>query len=389
MRYFNEEGAVVIKSWCDNPEDGAIEQAKNVARLPFAFKQVCLMPDTHQGYGVPIGCVLATQKYIVPNATGNDIGCGMRALRTSLSDISVDSIKEIMSGIRKAIPLGKNRHKEAQSMSLMPTIYNLGLDLNIVRENYQSALESLGTLGGGNHFLEIQRGSDGYIWIMLHSGSRNLGSQVATYYNKKAVELNERYFSQVPTEHELAFLPVDSKYGQAYVAEMSYCVEYASANRGLMATRVKEIFTDVVKDVQFGDTIDVAHNYARLEHHFGKNLVIHRKGATSAKEDELGLIPGSLGSCSYIVVGLGDEESFQSCSHGAGRKLSRRKAIETLDLEKEIRILNNQGVIHGVRGKDDLAESTGSYKDINEVMKNQEDLVKIVTTLKPIASIKS
>ena len=292
-----------------NPEDGAIQQAKNLARLPFAFKQICLMPDTHQGYGMPIGGVIATQGVVIPNAVGVDIGCGMCAVKTSLVDIDIESLKKIMGKIRNRIPLGFNKHEEAQNISLMPD----SLIGQVVDREYLNARLLLGTLGGGNHFIEIQKGEDGHIWIMVHSGSRNLGKQVADFYNKKAVAINERYFSRVPKEWELAFLPLDSDEGIEYLKEMEYCVAFALANRSLMVNRIIEIFCEEFATVSFKPMINIAHNYAVMENHFGRNVLVHRKGATRAKLGEIGIIPGSQGTSSYIVRGKGNEESFMSC----------------------------------------------------------------------------
>jgi len=384
MKYINDEGALVIKSWCENPEDGAIQQARNLARLPFAFKQICLMPDTHQGYGMPIGGVIATQGAIVPNAVGVDIGCGMCAVKTSLTDIDIDVLKKIMSKIRKQIPLGFNKHGEPQDISLMPN----NMIGQVVDREFLNARLSLGTLGGGNHFIEIQKGDDGYIWIMVHSGSRNLGKQVADFYNKKAVEINGRYFSRVPKEWELAFFPMDSEDGRAYLVEMEYCVDFALANRSLMMDRIKGIFRDEI-DVSFIPAmINIAHNYAVMEHHFGANVLVHRKGATRAKLGELGIIPGSQGTSSYIVKGKGNEESFMSCSHGAGRKMGRKQAERTLNLKEEQKRLDDKGILHAIRGVGDLDEAAGAYKEIEIVMEEQKDLVDIVVKLEPLAVIK-
>ena len=229
-----------IKYWLKKPEDieeGCWGQINNLAQLPFAFDHIAVMPDTHQGYGMPIGGVLATQGVIIPNAVGVDIGCGMCVVKTSLTDIDTDTLKKIMGEIRKVVPVGFAHHKEKQDERLMPEIKNskyyseenLKIELPVCGKEYQSALTQIGTLGGGNHFIEIQKGSDGHIWIMIHSGSRNIGLKVADYYNKLAIELNEKWHSAVPKEWELAFLPIESDEGQAYIREMNYCVEFALA----------------------------------------------------------------------------------------------------------------------------------------------------------------
>jgi len=389
-----------IKIWATDLEQGALEQAKNLANLPFVFKHIAIMPDSHQGYGMPIGGVMAADKVVVPNAVGVDIGCGMCAVKTSLTDIDQETLKKIMGEIRKVIPVGFDKHKKEQDDNLMP---KLGIrpvhSMEIVKQEYDNALKSLGTLGGGNHFIEIQKGSDGHIWIMIHSGSRNLGKQVADHYNKLAVVLNKKWFSSVPKEWELAFLPIDSEEGQAYIREMNYCVEFALANRELMMDRIMFIFSEVLEGIlnngeikswfHFDAPINIAHNYARMENHFGQNVMVHRKGATLATEDTIGIIPGSQGTKSYIVQGLGNKDSFNSCSHGAGRKMGRKEAQRNLCLEDEIESLDKLGVIHSIRGKGDLDEAPGSYKNIEEVMENQKDLVKILVELSPLAVVKA
>jgi tRNA-splicing ligase RtcB len=386
MKYY-DDCPLVIKSWCNEPEKGALDQAEHLAHLPFAFKQICLMPDTHQGYGMPIGGVLATKGVIVPNAVGVDIGCGMCAVKTSLLEISADVLKKIMNEIRNEIPVGKNHYAYTQDINLMPPTDNIWTEKYIVKREFGNALTQLGTLGGGNHFIEIQQDTKGFIWIMLHSGSRNLGKQVADAYNRKAIDLNEKYFCEIPKEWQLAFLPVDDQIGEDYCLEMQFCVDFAYANRKLMMERICKIFQSNTT-VEFGSLLNIAHNYARLENHFGSNVYVHRKGATSARKDEYGIIPGSQGTSSYIVKGKGNIESFKSCSHGAGRKMGRKEAQRTLNLKEEQEKLDKQGIIHSVRSTKDLDEASGSYKDIDTVMKEQEDLVEPIVKLKPLAVIK-
>lgn len=376
---------IPIKLWLDDLEEGALDQAKNLANLPFAFKHIPIMPDSHQGYGMPIGSILATQGVVIPNAVGVDIGCGMCAMRTGITDIEKDQLKKTMGIARKLIPLGFNWHEEDQDESLMPTGHE---DLEIVSRGYSKALKQIGSLGGGNHFIEIQRGSDGHIWLMIHSGSRNLGHSVASWYNKRAIELNEKYHSSITPDMELAFLPMDTEVANNYIDEMSYCVEFALANRKLMMDRLVEALKEVIGDFECEPIINKSHNFAAWENHFGHNVFVHRKGATRAYEGELGMIPGSQGSNSYIVKGLGNEDSFKSCSHGAGRKLGRKRAQRELDLKEEIELLNKKGVIHGIRHARDLDEATGAYKDIDMVMENQKDLAEIVVKLSPLAVLK-
>jgi len=391
---------IPVKLWInkDEIESGALEQIYNLANLPFAYHHVAIMPDTHQGYGMPIGGVIATDGVVIPNAVGVDIGCGMCAINTGLKveNLKDGDLKQIMSEIRKYIPLGFNHHKDKQDEALMPDkeSYLYGdktssIDIPIINQEYNSALKQIGTLGGGNHFIEIQKDENDFIWIMIHSGSRNLGKKVADHYNKIAINLNEKYHSKVDKKLELAFLPLDSDEGNSYLMEMQYCVDFALASRKLMMDRIMAIFYSIVSGVAAScKMINIAHNYASMENHFGKNVMIHRKGATLARESTIGIIPGSQGTKSYIVQGKGNVDSFMSCSHGAGRKMSRNKAEENLNLEDEIKRLDDQGIIHGIRHKSDLDEAAGAYKDIDKVMEYQKDLVDILTTLTPMAVIK-
>lgn len=389
MKIINTENGLVIKSWCDNPEDGCIEQAKHLAQLPFAFRQICLMPDTHQGYGMPIGGVLATRNVVIPNAVGVDIGCGMCAVKTSLLGIDIDSLKIILGKIRKSIPVGFGKHQNPVYEGLMPKEPPESIYAYVYQEEYNNARKSLGTLGGGNHFIEIQKDTDGYVWIMVHSGSRNLGKKVADHYNKKAIELNNKYFSQVPKEWELAFLPIDSFDGERYLSEMGYCVDFALANREWMVEEIKLIFMDTLGvGVDFDPIINIAHNYAEMENHSGVNVMVHRKGATLARESTVGIIPGSQGTPSYIVKGKGNPDSFMSCSHGAGRTMGRKQAERTLNLADEQKRLDDKGILHSIRGVHDLDEASGAYKDIDVVMAEQADLVDILVKLEPLAVVK-
>ena len=378
---------IPIKMWLEEIEDGALVQAENLANFPFSFSHIAIMPDAHEGYGMPIGGVLATEKVIIPNAVGVDIGCGMCAVRTSAENISRKELLKIVDELRKAVPVGSNHHKEHQKKDLMPEMTG---KMKIIEEEYENALFQIGTLGGGNHFIEVQKGNDGFIWLMIHSGSRNIGYKVAGYYNQLAIELRDEFKSEIPLSWQLDYLPLESVEGKNYVDEMNFCVRFAFANRLLMMERFKNIFLDACsgKNLSFEPVINIAHNYAAFENHFGKSVAVHRKGATSAKKGEKGIIPGSQGAKSYIVEGLGNPESFESCSHGAGRKMGRREAIRKLDLDEEIKKLNKIGVIHSIRKQNDLEEAAGAYKDICEVMSNQKDLVKIIVELSPLAVMK-
>jgi len=377
---------VPIKFWLRNLEEGAFVQAQNIASLPFAFRHIALMPDAHQGYGMPIGGVLAADGVIVPNAVGVDIGCGMCALQTPLKQISRKSMEQWIQLVRQIIPTGHKHHKQAQEAQFMPRQSDLP---PVVQRECENALTQLGTLGGGNHFIELQEDSDGFLWLMLHSGSRNLGKQVAERYNKLARQLNEKWQSPVPLKSNLAYLPLNTEEAQFYLDEMRFCVDFAKASRNLMMARAAEALMEVTGSAfEIGEMLNATHNNASLELHFGKQVVVHRKGATSAKKGETGIVPGSQGAPSFIVRGLGNPESFCSCSHGAGRRMGRRQAQRSLDLANEQKYMNTLGIVHGLNATRDLDEAPGAYKDIEQVMQLQDDLVEEVTRLRPLAVIK-
>lgn len=379
-----------VKIWTENVEASAMQQIENLCTLPFLYHHLAVMPDVHAGKGMPIGGVLACVDAVIPNAVGVDIGCGMCAIKSNwkTATISQEVLRDkIMSAVRQRIPFGMDHHQELQDEKYMPKGHNID-QMRVVGSHYQAALRQVGTLGGGNHFIEFQKDEDDNLWVMIHSGSRNLGKQVGDYYNRIAQRLNVIWHSQVSPDIQLPFLPLTTNEFNNYWAEMQYCVDFALCNRSLMMERIKEILTDVLPGIEFEPMINIAHNYAAWEKHFGKSVIVHRKGATLAQEGTIGIIPGSMGSASYIVEGLGNPESFCSCSHGAGRTMSRTAAIQTLSLEDEIRKLDEQGIVHGLRQQRDLQEATSSYKDIERVMANQQDLVKIKTRLLPIASMK-
>ncbi|MDY4844740.1 MAG: RtcB family protein [Parabacteroides sp.] len=379
-----------VKIWAEEVEKTAMEQITNLTSLPFLFHHLAIMPDVHAGKGMPIGGVLACKDVVVPNAVGVDIGCGMCAVKTSYLVENIPTLvmrKEIMQGIRLQIPLGWDHHQEAQDEQYMPSGHDIE-KMTVVKRQYQSALKQIGTLGGGNHFIELQRDETGHLWIMIHSGSRNLGKQVGDYYNKIATELNARWFSQVDPAWELPFLPLRTPEFKEYWAEMKFCVDFALCNRQLMMNRIQEVLSATLPGIQFEPMINIAHNYAAWETHFGQQVIVHRKGATLAQAGVLGIIPGSQGTASYIVEGLGNPASFCSCSHGAGRVLSRTAAIKQLDMQEEISRLESKGIIHAIRNQSDMQEATGAYKDIEQVIAQESDLVQVRTRLLPVAVIK-
>jgi tRNA-splicing ligase RtcB len=373
-------------SWCNDLELEAINQIENLSKLPFLFKHAAVMPDCHSGYGMPIGGVLATKGVVIPNAVGVDIGCGMHLLKFDVKDISTDTLKKIMKTIRGTVPVGFN-HRQAVEVDALPSLNTKCLvGYKIVKDEFNNARTQIGTLGGGNHFIEIQKGSDGFIYAMIHSGSRNLGLKVAKHYNELAKELNGMWHTSVPSKADLAFLPEGTEEACQYLDEMLYCLEFAKANRKLMAWFIESAFLE--HGFNKIDEHDIHHNYVAKENHFGENVWVHRKGATRAYENEIGIIPGSQGTSSYIVKGKGNILSFKSCSHGSGRKMSRGKAIANLDLKYEQERLDKKGILHSIRSKNDLDEAAGSYKDIDKVMSEQSDLVDIVVKLEPMGVIK-
>lgn len=344
------------------------------------------MPDAHQGYGMPIGGVMATVDVVVPNAVGVDIGCGMIAARTTSVADEFDEklLKSIMGDIRQRIPVGFNRHRSPQEWS--------GFDrtpsIPIVQKEINNARLQIGTMGGSNHFIEIQKDTKGRVWVMVHSGSRNFGLQIARHYNQLAVKLNAKWRSPVHKSWELAYLPLDHPEGKRYLKAMTFAVDFALANRQRMLQRIGEILFRTAK-IEMEAPLNIAHNYAVAEKHFGHEVMVHRKGATRARKGELGIVPGSQGTASYIVRGRGNPDSFQSCAHGAGRKMGRKQARRQLNIEVEKNRLNRLGVIHSIRSKKHLDEAAGAYKDISTVMDNQADLVEIVEELMPLAVIKA
>ena len=379
-----------VKIWTDNVEESAMRQIENLTTLPFLFHHLAIMPDVHTGMGMPIGGVLACKNAVIPNAVGVDIGCGMCAVKTNwkVSDIPTDVLrKQIMRGIRKRIPLGMDHHKEPQDAKYLPTGHDID-SMEIVKRRQNAILHEVGTLGGGNHFIELQKDGDDALWIMIHSGSRNLGKLVGEYYNNIATTLNVRWHSVVSPELKLSFLARETREFGMYWNEMKYCIDFALCNRKLMMERIEEVLADSLQGIEFEPMINIAHNYASWEHHFGENVIVHRKGATLAREGVIGIIPGSQGTASYIVEGLGNPESFCSCSHGAGRVLSRGMAIKTLDMQQEVEQLEAKGIIHAIRSQNDMQEASGAYKDIEEVIANETDLVKVKTRLLPVAVIK-
>ena len=370
-----------IKIWATDVDSGTIDQATTLANVMPIHSHVALMPDTHLGFGMPIGGVLPLINAISPYCVGADIGCGMMAIKTNLTELDFEVHKLIRAQIRRDIPVGFKSHETFRDLNLLTETPNSEVIVN----NWDKARSQIGTLGGGNHFIEIQKGSDGHIWIMIHSGSRNVGKQTADYYHKLAIESGT-----VPNGiKELAYFDMNTlgsaQYilGNEYYDAMNWCLEYALENRDQMSIKVLGAFEKHLgTSVQILDEVNIHHNYAASEEHYGERVIVHRKGATLASEGTMGIIPGSMGAKSYIVRGKGNEESFNSCSHGAGRVMSRSKAKKTISDDDYTKSLTDIGLdvteerIH----KD---EAPGAYKCIDTVMKNQVDLVDKVVELIP------
>lgn len=397
-----------IKAWlagADRIEESCMEQAYNLSNLPFLHKWVCLMPDTHTGKGMPIGGVIATKDVIIPNAVGVDIGCGMVFVAT---DIKYEEIKDVMVGtasimqsmignIMRTVPVGFEKHKQKQESAVLDLAlenmdkYEANPELiHLIEEGYFQ----VGTLGGGNHFIELQEDEEGYLCIMIHSGSRHLGKEICDYFHNKARELNTTWYSQVPDEYRLAFLPVHTKEGQQYINWMHLALDYAYENRERMMEQVCGVVKEHIgryagRSVAFTDQINCHHNYAALENHYDANVWVHRKGATRVRAGERAVIPGAMGSYSYVVEGKGNPESFHTSSHGAGRAYSRTGAMNAFTTEQVMVDLKEQGVVLGKRKKNDVAEECRfAYKDIDEVMAQQTDIVTPVRKLKTVGVVK-
>lgn len=376
---------VPIKAWVSDfgdLEEEAWRQALNLTQLPFAFHHIALMPDTHQGYGMPIGGVMAADGAVIPYAVGLDIGCGMTASKTSrkASDFSAQAIDLTLKRIARAIPQGFNWHKKSQSHEVLDKIPR---QIGILASEERNIHKQLGTLGGGNHFIEFQRDKEDNLWVMVHSGSRNIGKKVAEHFHRRAVKSCQERGEILPTK-ELSFFHVDSPEGREYLQAMNWCLDFARASRGRMMDAVLDIIEETPRI-----RIDIHHNYGAVEEHFGRETLVHRKGATKADRGRIGIIPGSMGSRSYIVEGLGNPESFDSCSHGAGRRMGRRQAKRSIPVEKVLREMQEKNIrLFTATIRDLPEESDHAYKDIEEVMNNQQDLVKIVEVLHPIAVLK-
>lgn len=394
---------VPIKQWTRGVpvEDKAVVQLKNIANMPFIHKWLAVMPDVHLGVGATIGSVVPTHKAIIPSAVGVDIGCGMNAVQTSLtaSDLP-DSLSAMRSAIEAAVPHGRsfnnNRDKGAWGEPPPTNRYIWGSQLSARFEQItdkhpvigkSNNLNHLGTLGTGNHFIEVCLDETDQVWIMLHSGSRGVGNRIGTYFIEKAKQEMRRFFINLPDDN-LAYLPEGSEYFDDYVQAVEWAQDFALENRQLMmeqtidAIRGLGVLPEFTAELQ---AVNCHHNYVSRERHYGADVFVTRKGAVRARKGELGIIPGSMGARSYIVKGKGNPESFCSCSHGAGRVMSRTEA------KKQFSLADHEKATAGVECRKDLDvldETPQAYKDIDTVMEAQKDLVEVVHTLKQVLCVK-
>lgn len=377
-----------IKLWTqlDSVESQALDQLKNIASLPWVFKHVAAMPDVHYGKGATVGSVIAMKDALSPAAVGVDIGCGMGAMLTNLvaGDLP-DNLRHIRTAIEAAVPVGFTAHDSSvlgtynAAVSLMHHYKSLYAP---VADNEGRAAKQIGTLGGGNHFIEMCLDEQSRVWIVLHSGSRNIGKTLAEYHISKARELAH---NQALPDRDLAVFLAGTEEMKQYRHDLLWAQEYAFLNRAVMKHLIHEALLEFFPQLQELDWVACHHNYVSEETHFGEEVIVTRKGAISAQYGQMGIIPGSMGTKSYIVRGLGNPESFCSASHGAGRRLSRGAAKRNFtlgDLAAQtagVECRKDQGV---------LDEIPGAYKDIDQVMENQKDLVEVVACLKQVLCVK-
>lgn len=401
MQILSNAERVPIKGFTEGVpvEQEALQQLKNLASLPFIYKHVAVMPDVHHGKGSTIGSVIATKGAIIPAAVGVDIGCGMMAVKTDLkaSDLP-DNLADIRTAIEAAVPHGRTDNggamdRGAWGRAPKPLPLEMLKSLHEITEKHQKltrwnkrAPQHLGTLGTGNHFIELCLDEHQDVWIMLHSGSRGVGNAIGTYFIEKAKEEMRRFFINLP-DMDLAYLPQGSNHYDDYLQAVSWAQGYARLNRETMMENViKAIEAVLLKPVNASmAAVNCHHNYVNQENHFGENVLLTRKGAVRARLGDLGIIPGSMGVKSFIVSGKGNPESFCSCSHGAGRAMSRTKAEKVFTVEDHIK------ATAGVECRKDagvIDETPGAYKDIDAVMAAQADLIKVEYTLKQIVCVK-
>lgn len=387
--------ALDILSWAGPLDESCITQAGNLANLPVARGHIALMPDAHGGYGMPIGGVLFTQGAVVPYAIGVDIGCGVILVDLGVKAeniIAADRFPLVLKQTKDHVPTGFQTHKtfyrQEEALRLMDRDTK-GLPAGVRPNWFDKALPQLGTLGGGNHFIEFQQDEDGNAFLMLHSGSRSLGKSICDYFHEVALVMNREWYSVLP-DPELAFIPQGDMNFGLYLEAMNFALDYAETNRRLMLEKaINAVATWVPEFSEALVVADCHHNYAAWENHLGIEGIVHRKGAVRARKGELVLIPGSMGTASYLGEGLGNPASFQSCQHGAGRAQTRtamRKSMTTDDVVKD---MNERGV--AVVSPDMghiMEEAPSAYKDIEDVMARSATLVKPVKRLTPLGVVK-
>lgn len=380
-------GADVLSWVTHSMSTDEMDMLRNVSRLPCLYKHVALMPDAHLGKGSMVGSVIATKDAVIPATVGVDIGCGMMAVKTPFKSGILDrKLKEFRHEIERAIPVGFNDHKDPVDESLAWERWGEFDELHPgVQDRKRKAMKQLGTLGGGNHFIEVCLDTEDRVWLMLHSGSRNIGNEVATRHIATAKSLHD--LNTLPAA-DLAYFVQGTPEFKAYWHDLEWSQAYAMKNREIMMIRLVRSFNRMFNDQEeFAPeiTVNCHHNYVAIEKHFGDEVYVTRKGAINAEGGRYGIIPGSMGAKSFIVEGLGNSESFHSCSHGAGRKMSRTKAKARFtrdDLEAQtsgVECRKDKGVID---------EIPGAYKDIEEVMRAQNDLVEVVAELKQVICVK-
>ena len=383
-------GRVPIKSWALDLEGAVLDQATNLSNLPFAIDHVALMPDAHAGYGMPIGGVLFADQAVVPYAIGVDIGCGVALVETDLTveTLGPDGLKSVLAQIARDVPVG--RDSQPRPVDREAALAEIGLDVpaSVAGPWFDRAVNQLGTLGSGNHFLELQRDEAGAVFVMLHSGSRNLGKTICDEFHERALAENTRWHSALP-HPELAYLPVGTDGYTGYWSAMTFALRFAEVNRSRMLDAVEDAFGRHTRVGRMERVVDVHHNYAAWENHAGSNGIVHRKGAVRAGAGEVVLIPGSMGTASYVGEGLANPESFETCQHGAGRALSRtaaRKAKTSKDVYAEMASL---GVaLHSGDPKTVAEEAAFAYKDIEVVMAASASLVRPTKRLTPLGVVK-
>ncbi|MDK9726010.1 MAG: RtcB family protein [Sterolibacteriaceae bacterium MAG5] len=390
-----DQGPVPVKIWTADIEASARQQLANLARLPIVHHHVAAMPDVHTGIGATVGAVIATRDAIIPAAVGVDIGCGMIACRLSLGaeDIDETSLRRVFDQIGRDVPVGFNQHEAADALAAQAKPFAKGLRAITGRHpgvekrlgKHSDWVRQLGTLGGGNHFIEVCLDEAGRLWIMLHSGSRGIGNAIGQYFIELARRDAERQQLQLP-DRDLAYFREGAEHFDDYVAAVHWAQDYAAANRACMVELVLAALRRHLPPFQVtGEVVNCHHNYVAREHHYGADVWVTRKGAIRARAGDMGIIPGSMGARSYLVRGLGNAESFDSCAHGAGRRMSRTqagKAFSERDLERE-----TAGVICR-KDRGVIDEIPSAYKDIDTVMENQRDLVAAVHTLKQVLCVK-